>query len=226
MDIKSLYLFHELSEDEITQSLNCSRATVVTYPKGSYIFQQAETPALLYLILSGTVLISQVSASGRQMYAEYLGEDCCFGETDLFLEKEQYLYSSCARTDVQLLAVSKHFFAGVCQHQCVHHQQVVFNMLHLFAEAAERNAAKIRLLTSGTLRQRIAFYLRSLSRGREMVELPLNREELGVHLNATRPSISRELSYLQDEGVLQLEGRKKIRILNFDLLQNEINGEE
>ena len=224
MNIKNLYLFRNLNDVEIDKSLHCSRAEVVEYKKDSYIFQQDEKPDYLYLILSGTVLISQINISGRQMSAEYLREGNCFGEIDLFLQKDFYNYSSVAKTDVKLLAVTRHFFAGVCQRNCAHHQRIIFNMLHVFAEAAERNATKIQLLTSGTLRQRVAYYLQTLSNGYKNIELPLNREELAAYLNTTRPSLSRELAHMHEEGILELNGRKKIHILDFGLLQNEIDG--
>lgn len=226
MNLKNLYIFRELNDNEIDKSLHCSRAEVVEYKKGSYIFQQGEKPIYLYIIMSGTVQIGQININGRQMYAEYLRESSCFGETDLFLQKDGYNYSSVARTDVKLLAVTRHFFAGVCQKKCAHHQKVIFNMLHIFAEAAERNATKIQLLSSGTLRQRIACYLQILSQGYPLLELPLNREEMAIYLNTTRPSLSRELSHLQDNGIIRLEKRKFIRIINSDLLQEEIDGAE
>lgn len=224
MKLKNLYLFRHLDEEEIRSSLHCSKAEVVSYQKGTYIFDQDDMPARLYIILSGTVSIGQTSSSGKEMYADFLGEGACFGETDLFLEKASYPYSAYAKTDVELLAVSKHFFVGNCSKNCTHHSKVLFNMLHLFAETADRNATKIQLLTRGTLRQRIAFYLQNLSNGRSSLTLPLNREELAVYLNATRPSLSRELSTLQDEGVLELKSRKEIEILDFDSLQNEVDG--
>ena len=226
MDLQNLYLFHELSDDEITKSMHCSRGGIVSYKKGSYIFQQDERPTRLFIILSGTITIGQINITGRQMNAEYLHEGSSFGETDLFLEKSVYDYSSIAKTDVTLLTVSKHFFAGTCHRNCSHHRKVIYNMLHIFAEATERNNTKIQLLTSGNLRQRIAYYLQSLSHGETAVSLPMNREELAVYLNATRPSLSRELSNLQDNGIISIKNRKSVQILDPVLLQREIDGDE
>ena len=226
MNLKNLYLFRELNDIEINKSLHCSKAEVIEFKKGSSIFQQDEKPAHLYLILSGLVLIGQININGRQVYTEYLREGSCFGEVDLFLQKDSYNYSSIAKTDVKLLAVTRHFFANVCQKNCAHHQKIIFNMLHIFAEASERNVTKIQLLSSGTLRQRIAYYLQLLSQGYPLLELPLNREELAIYLNTTRPSLSRELSHLQDSGIIRLENRKYVRIVDPRLLQEEIDGAE
>ena len=55
---------------------------------------------------------------------------------------------------------------------------------------------------------------------------PMKREELAVYLNTTRPSLSRELSWMQENGIIERNGRQSIRILSFEMLQNILEGEE
>ena len=50
------------------------------------------------------------------------------------------------------------------------------------------------------------------------IELATGREELAALLAATRPSLSRELSAMQSEGILAVQG-KKIRILDIDAFE-------
>ena len=49
----------------------------------------------------------------------------------------------------------------------------------------------------------------------------MNREELASYLNATRPSLSRMLVALQDEGLIRLSSRNKIQILDYDKVSGE-----
>jgi CRP/FNR family transcriptional regulator len=53
-----------------------------------------------------------------------------------------------------------------------------------------------------------------------MIDLPLNREEMGSFIGTTRETISRKLVAMQDEGILEFEGNKKIIIK--DLLSLEL----
>ena len=53
------------------------------------------------------------------------------------------------------------------------------------------------------------------------VTLHMNREELASYLNATRPSLSRMLVALQDEGLIRLSSRNKIQILDYDKVSGE-----
>jgi len=49
----------------------------------------------------------------------------------------------------------------------------------------------------------------------------MNREDLAVYLNTTRPSLSRMLLTLQDKGIIRLVGRKVIEITDYERLQEE-----
>lgn len=168
--------------------------------------------------------LGQINALGKQNYVDFVREGQGFGEVDLFLEHESYAYFAAARKETEVLAVSRHFFYSTCEKNCAHHSRIIFNMMRLFAQEAEKNAKKIHLLTCGTLRQRIACYLTDLSAGREEMRLPMNREDLAAYLNTTRPSLSRELSWMQDRGILNITGRNHVHILDFALLQDELEG--
>lgn len=224
MKVEKLSLFQNLTEDEIKRSLICSKAYVRTYGKDEYVFRQEDTPEHLYFILSGEVELGQVNALGKQNYVDFVREGQGFGEVDLFLEHESYAYFAAARKETEVLAVSRHFFYSTCEKNCAHHSKIIFNMMRLFAQEAEKNTKKIHLLTCGTLRQRIAYYLTDLSAGREKMRLPMNREDLAAYLNTTRPSLSRELSWMQDRGILKITGRNHVQILDFNLLQDELEG--
>lgn len=222
MKIQELKLFNGLTEDELQRSLVCSQSNIVEYEKDDYIFSQGERPRWIYMILSGEVLLEQINMAGRQTYAEYLGERQQFGVVDLSLKRKQYSYSARARSHVKLLKISSHFFYGTCENNCMHHSKILFNMMGVFAEEAEKKSKKIQLLTCGSLRQRIALYLLQNSGENKKVELMMNREELAASLNAARPSLSRELSQMQDEGIIKMEGRKSIKILDYSRLQEDL----
>ena len=91
----------------------------------------------------------------------------------------------------------------------------------LFAEKAEKCNRQIEVLTSGNLRQRVAAYLLENCDPDYRVRLHMNREDLAVYLNTTRPSLSRMLLTLQDEGIIRLVDRKVIEITDYERLQSE-----
>ena len=207
MQIKDLSIFHNLDDAEFKKSLVCTQSVIHEYKKNDYIFFQGDVPNKLYLILNGEVLrITNISE----------GED--FGEVELFLNKDRYSGYAKAKTDVKLLEIAKDFFGGRCEKNCSHHSKVVFNMLELFAKRTDENNQQLEVLTSGNLKQRIATYLLEHADNNNLVSLSMNREELALYLNTTRPSLSRTLLSLQEDGFIHLSSRKSIKILDAEAL--------
>ncbi len=216
MNAQNLSIFHGLSDEEIEKSLHCSRGKVISVPKGQFIYRQEDEPTRLYFVLEGSVELGSCNALGRLTRIRVLHEGECFGETELFLASSGYSSYAKAILNTRLLSVPEEFFGGQCERCCMHHSRVVYNMLHVFAEKSEQDNRQIDLLTLGNLRQRIAAFLleeqRKAGTGSRIIHLTLNREELAAFLNTTRPSLSRMLLQMQEEGLLRLVSRSQIEI--------------
>ena len=214
MTLQKLQIFRDLTEEEMQKSLVCSQAVTRTYQKNEYIFRQEDRPQKLYFILEGEVEVGSINLNGKITRMSMLAEGEYFGEVELFLRQPGYSCYARARKKATLLEVSQNFFGGRCERNCVHHSKVIFNMLQLFAEKVDKNNHQIEVLTSGNLRQRICAFLLENCNSDYNVTLHMNREELASYLNATRPSLSRMLVALQDEGLIRLSSRNKIHILD------------
>lgn len=221
MELQKLQIFRDLTEEEMKNSLVCSQAVTHTYLKNTYIFRQEDNPRKLYFILNGEVELGSINLNGKITRMSMLTEGEYFGEVELFLRQAEYSCYARARKDVKLLEVSQSFFGGRCERNCVHHSKVIFNMLQLFAEKVDKSNHQIEVLTSGNLRQRIYAFLVENCNSNHNVVLNMNREELAAYLNTTRPSLSRMLIALQDEGVIRLSARNKIQILDYDKVSVE-----
>ena len=221
MQLQQLQIFHNLTEEELKKSLVCSQATVRKYKKNEYIFQQGDAPKKLYFVLEGEIELGSINLNGKvtRISRVTVGEE--FGEVEMFLRQSAYPGYARAKKEVSVLEVSQSFFGGRCERNCVHHSKVVFNMLQLFAEKADKHNHQIEVLTSGNLRQRVAAYLLENSNPDYRVKLQMNRKDLAAYLNTTRPSLSRMLLNLQEGGIIRIVNRKVIEILDYDRLQEE-----
>ena len=61
----------------------------------------------------------------------------------------------------------------------------------------------------------------SLARGRMSVDLPLTRESMADYLGLTLETVSRQISALKRDGVIQLEGKRQVVIPSLDRLLAE-----
>ena len=224
MELKDTLLFQNLNDTEIQRILYCSHAETLTFPKGQTIIFPDDKPAVLYLILEGTVILEQYNYMGKPMNIEYRSAGSLFGETDVFLDKDSFGYTVRTESPCRILTADRSFFFRTCEKNCEHPSLAIFNMLHIFALDNHQKQERLDLLTCGELEQRLARYLLENRTGADTVFLSMNRSELAAYLNTTRPSLSRTLSGLQNQGALKIAGRNQIKILNPDILQDIADG--
>jgi CRP-like cAMP-binding protein len=218
--IKSSRLFDGLSEGEIGGCLACCGAKAVTYEKGEMIFGPWEAPQSLHLLLDGAVAVCQDTVSGRRtVMATFREAGDLFGEVYLFLNKSSYDYYAMAVEQARVLVMPKVFFYHNCIKGCVSHARLIQNMLAILADKAYFLNKKLQLMSSGSLRQKIARLLMQHAQPDGKVALKMNREDMADFLGAARPSLSRELMKMQEEGLIGLKG-KQIIICNFEAIEN------
>jgi len=115
--------------------------------------------------------------------------------------------------DATLLFVSKQDFQALC----LAHPQVALKVLKVVGARLRRLVGIIEELSFTTVRHRLAAFLLRLARtegkrSREGVEitLPASNQELAAQIGTVRELVSRNLSRLQSEGVLKIDGRSVI----------------
>jgi CRP/FNR family transcriptional regulator len=79
---------------------------------------------------------------------------------------------------------------------------------------------KIASLLSIIARRDASLKLRSAT-GHVTFDLPLTREEMADYLGLTLETVSRQMSALKRDGVIGLEGKRHIKVPDFDKLVEE-----
>jgi CRP/FNR family transcriptional regulator, anaerobic regulatory protein len=90
-------------------------------------------------------------------------------------------------------------------------------MLVLGRKTAREKIASLILIIA---RRDAALNLRE-HKGRVSVDLPLTREAMSDYLGLTLETVSRQISALKRDGVIELEGKRHIIIPDFDRLIEE-----
>lgn len=215
--IKDNILFKRLSQAEIENCIRCSKAEIKIYEKNQIIFSQMDPPKALYVLLNGSVSVCKDSPDGRRYIVTNIEEKDIFGEVYVFLEKVDYTYYVLVNAKSSVLEIPKEYFFSTCDQACNAHSVIIQNMLGILAQKAFFLNNKVQLLTSGSLRQKISKYLLENCQSKKYVQLTMNREQLAAYLNVTRPSLSRELINMQDDGLIEVD-RDMVKIIDFDSL--------
>ena len=217
-------IFSGLTDSEL--GFIARRVVPRRYATGEIIFAEGAPCAGLYVVEAGNVRIFKTSAAGREQVLSIDGPGSSIAELPVF-DGGSYPASASAISDATLLFVSKQDFQALC----LAHPQVALKVLRVVGERLRRLVGIIEELSFTTVRHRLAAYLLRLvekegkrtSAGTE-IALPVSNQGLASQIGTVRELVSRNLSRLQAEGMLQIEGRR-VTIRDLKVLQAEIIAE-
>ena len=211
--IKENLLFEGIEDEQLRQLLTCAKARHAKYKKGDLIFYQDDEKETLYILLKGQVAIMKHLISGKKNILYEISVGQIFGEHCFFEKKQAYQYGAQARTDVEVLELPWFFFHCFCGNACERHRRFVKNMVELLAKKECLTLQKLHVVSGASLKERISIWLLDVVDEDDIVRLKMNREELSNYLGVARPSLSRTLMKMQEEGLIAV-GQNQIRILD------------
>jgi CRP/FNR family transcriptional regulator len=199
-------LFSELSPDEI-EAL-ASRAVRKMYGPGETLFMEGEPCSGLYVIAAGKVRIFKLSTGGREQVLAMEGAGGSIAELPVF-DGGPYPASATALADTECIFVARQDFQAFCRQ----HPEVALKVLAIVGARLRRLVGIIEELSFTTVRQRlIGVLLRLAESGRKTsqgieFDLPGSHQELANEIGTVRELVSRNLTRLQAEGLIEVDGR-------------------
>ena len=214
--LKKSSLAAGMSDEEVAELLASAQVHLREYPKGQIVFHEGDMPKSLYILLNGEVHILKDTFSGRRIFLSEINEPGdMFGEVYEVLKQPYDMYVETV-TPVRLLEISSDLFTleagGKLSRSALKIQR---NLMRIFARKAYFMHNKIKVLASGSLREKIIRFLFIELQGKRELELTGSREFMAAYLAVTRPSLSRELSAMQREGIIALDG-KCVKVLDME----------
>jgi CRP/FNR family transcriptional regulator len=217
-------IFSSLTEGEL--EFLAKRTVLRRYSAGESVFGEGEPCMGLYVVESGRVRIFKSSPGGREQVLSIDGPGSSIAELPVF-DGGAYPASAVAIEDAALLFVGKQDFQALC----LAHPQVGLKVLRVVGARLRRLVGIIEELSFSTVRHRLASYLFRLAQksGKRTAEglvvlLPVTNQELAAQIGTVRELVSRNLSRLQAEGLLKIDGRE-VTLRNLKALEEEVQKE-
>ena len=207
-------LFAGIRQEDRRTMLNCIGFSIRRYPKGSVIALEDESIRYIGILLSGAVDMVKEDLWGNKTTILRLRQEELFGESFACGEDDRSLVTFLSAEDTSILFLPFHKVMHTCSRSCVFHRQLVENMVRVIAGKNREFLRKVEVISKKTLREKILAYLslQSQLQGSRYFSLPLNRAELADYLCADRSALSRELSAMRSEGLIDFD-RNLFRIL-------------
>lgn len=219
MRLEELEIFKDIDRKEMEKLLTCSGSVRKKYKEGDYLFRQYQKPFYMFVIISGNAIIAKDFSTGRQDILLHVHEGDVLGEIFFNQDMKEYWYDAVAMSDMEVLMLPWGFFYGFCSNACIRHQTIIKNMLEILSRRSYEMTRKAHILGCNILRERISLWLIESINDKGRVDLKMNREQLASYLGVARPSLSRELMKMQEEGIL-LADKNYIQVLDREALES------
>ena len=184
------------------------------------IFLQDDVPNYMMILMSGKVAVCSDSSAGKRSIIALIenpGE--LFGEVFLFLNHDEYANYACASSPSKILEIPKEYLTRLGDKPSALQNKMLSNLLTIFAERTYYLNNRLQVLSCSTLKQKIARFILQNMNDRDRVTLKMSREEFADFLNAARPSLSRELMKMQEDGYIKVV-RKDLIVKNLEGLKS------
>lgn len=220
--LKRSPIFRGIHREQLSKVIRGLQYRIGEFAKGEVIFSEDDETESVMILLSGSLTLASDTVSGKRIVlgiADKPGE--LFGEIYSFVGLKNYDMYGVADAPTRVIFISSEIVkpnqdcsTGDCAR---FQQQVRDNLLRVFAIKAYSMNRRLRILGGGSIREKIVRYIFENHLKGDYVVTP-TREALADYLNVTRPSLSRELGNMAEQGLIRLEGRK-IYIVRQDELE-------
>ncbi len=202
-------LFEGLSADEIDRVMAAGRTYEVA--QGDCFFQQGEDSLMLYVLVTGRVKLSQVTADGHQVIVAYYGPGEGLGII-MALNRQPYPLTAEAIEPCAAVGWRREVMLDLMQDNA----QLALNGMRMVGQRFAQMQGRFQELATQRVEQRVARALLRLVRqfGRRvdegvLIDIALSREELAQMTGTNLYNVSRILSKWEHAGWI-VSARKRI----------------
>lgn len=205
VSLPKISLFSGLTDEELTRLPDCLPCAVRQYKKGATILAEGDRTQEAGVVLSGRVLIGQNDAWGNHTVIGTAGVGDIFAEAYACLPQERLTVCVTAAEDSRVLFLRLSALLTPEAAACPLRGRLLVNLLTLCAGKNLRLTRRIQHTSPKTIRGRLLSYLSECRTraGADSFSLPFDRQQLADHLGVDRSALSKELSKMPREGLLQ-----------------------
>jgi CRP/FNR family transcriptional regulator, cyclic AMP receptor protein len=197
-----------------------SRGTPRSYPQGTALFHERQTPDRVLIVMEGPVKLVSISEDGKEAVLALRGPGDLLGELGAF-DGEPRSASAIALGEVVALVMSVAEFKRFLEQ----HPRAAFSIIEMLATRL-RDADRKRLeFAAHDSMSRVAARIVELSErfGEEQgsaitIELPISQEELAGWTGCSRDSVVKALHTMRGLGWIETQRRRMI-VLDIEALR-------
>lgn len=208
MKIPQNPLLEGITANEQQALFECLKASVKSFHKGESLLREQETVDRLGILLTGSVESSRLDISGKRLVISRLGQGSIYGDVLSLYPERRSPVTVTALESVSALLIPAASLLEPCANRCACHEKLLHNLLKSVSEKYFELHDRLYCITRPTMREKIMYFLKSASemsasgKHGHAFSIPFDRTALAGYLNVDRSALSRELSAMKREGLI------------------------
>ena len=201
-------LFANLSDKEIKKLMQVLKANTFTYRKDVNILSNVNKDDFIAIIDSGNIQLIYSDYNGNKTIIEDLSTGEIFGSLTYSLNNDEL--SCITKEETQITYIE---YNQITNDEIIKNDfYIIFvkNLIKLLSDQLNRSNQRIELLTQRTTRDKLLGYFRNQvgSKSNKSFTMPITYTELASYLSVDRSSMTREITYLKEDGLIKTNGRR------------------
>lgn len=220
MNLNSLLecvLFKNMNIEEIEKVIENIPINLKNYPPDEIIAIEGDSCDSVGVILDGNIEIHKSFASGKLVTINHFEAGDIFGEALVFSGEHRYPATIISSGSSIVMFVDRNDIIKLMTLDT----RILNNFMGVLSNRILMLNQRLTNLTMDTLRKKIANLLLEQHKIQKSkyITLPFSRKKMAEMLNIPRPSLSRELINMKNDGIIDFQ-KNKVKILDIEALKN------
>ncbi len=215
--LSNLDYFSKVEKEEINNWFNSNNFTVLSYKKGDAIYLENDECKTMDIVMSGMVSLQKIDENGNVLTIANFTKTDVLGANLLFSSSSLYHMTSTCLKDCALIKLSKNLVLSLCQNN----QDFLRAFLGLLSDKTLYVSGILHNLAHKSIRDMIITFLKTehIRQKSSVIKLSITKQELSEKFGVKRPSLSRELKKMRNDGLVEYDA-KSITIRDLNIVNN------
>jgi CRP/FNR family transcriptional regulator, anaerobic regulatory protein len=206
-------IFNHLEKVQMDEIMKTVRS--LSFKKGEIIYHAGDNSSSLYIVNKGKIKIYRLSETGKELLLRILKPGDFTGELALFKDTTQEAYAE-AMVDTEVCTINR----VDLQEFLMKYPSISLKILSEFSQRLDNSEKQTTSFATEKVETRIALFLADCVEDENNLEfdLPMSKKNLASYLGTTPETISRKLTDLEEQGIIEQKSHKRIRVIDLDNL--------
>ena len=201
-------LFENINDKNIEKLKRILKANTISYKKNVNVLSNVNRDNFIAIIDTGSVQLVFNDYDGNKTILEEITTGQIFGSLTVPIYSEEI--TCITKEDTQITYIE---YDEITNDEIIKTDfYIIFikNLIKLLSQQVSTKNNRIELLTKRSTRDKLLEYFRmqSQEKGNKTFTIPMTFTELANYLSVDRSAMSREMSYLKEEGFIKTNGKR------------------